>query len=350
MAQTEWNPGRLLELSGKFWQTCTLHAAVKLDVFTVLGDDRLPAAEVADRILGDPRGVEMLLNALVAMQLLERSSSGYANVPSARDLLVKQSTGYIGHIIQHHRHLVPTWARLDTAVLTGKPVRQTSAAQNEEWRENFLMGMFNLAMGIAPGVAGTIDLSGSRRLLDLGGGPGTYAIYFCLQNHKLEATVWDLETSRPFAEKTIGSFELSDRIDFIGGDYLSDPIEGDYDAVWISHILHAEGPGDCQKLINKAVSAASPGAKIMVHDFILNDTMDGPLFPALFALNMLSGTRYGRAYSDAQIRDLMTTAGLVDIRRLDFQGPNDSAIIVAQVPVKGQPRAESNKTMDGSRG
>ena len=71
------------------------------------------------------------------------------------------------------------------------------------------MGMFNLASLLAPRIAQAIDLSGCRRLLDLGGGPGTYAIHFCLANPGLSAVVYDLPTTRSFAEETIARFDLS---------------------------------------------------------------------------------------------------------------------------------------------
>ncbi len=85
--------------------------------------------------------------------------------------------------------------------------------------------MFTLAMGIAPRIAKEIDLSGRKHLLDLGGGPGTYAIHFCLENPTLKATIADLSTTRPFAEKTIERFNLSDRIDFVPNNYLEDDLE-----------------------------------------------------------------------------------------------------------------------------
>jgi hypothetical protein len=109
------------------------------------------------------------------------------------------------------------------------------------------MGMFNIAMSMAPSLADKIDLSGRRHLLDLGGGPGTYAIHYCLKNPSLKATVYDLPTTRPFAEKTIEKFGLTDRIDFIDGNYVKEGIEGVYDVAWLSHILHGEGQKDCQR-------------------------------------------------------------------------------------------------------
>jgi len=331
MEQQQWNPGSLLQLSGQYWATCTLHAAVKLDVFTTIGDKHMASGDIAQKLNVNKNGITRLLNALTALNLLEKSDDKFSNVSAANTFLSKDSPGYIGHIITHHHHLVDSWSMLDQAVKTGTPVRARVSDTSPEWRESFLMGMFNIAMSVAPSLADKIDLSGRRHLLDLGGGPGTYAIHYCQKNPSLNATVYDLSTTRPFAEKTIEKFGLTDRIDFIDGNYVKEGIEGIYDVAWLSHILHGEGQKDCQRIIEKTVSALEPGGMIIVHDFILNNTMDGPLFPALFSLNMFLGTPEGQSYSEKQITGMLSEAGVKEIRRFPFQGPTESGIITGTV-------------------
>jgi len=331
MSSKDWNPGELLEISGFFWKTGALHAAVKLDLFTAIGATPITAGDAADRVRGSKDGVERLLNALAAMDLIEKKDGRFGCPPSVRRLLSKDSPSYIGHIILHHHHLMESWARLDHSVRSGRPIRERSSFSREEWRESFLMGMFNLAMAIAPHMAAAIDLSGRRRLLDLGGGPGTYAIHFCLKNPALNAAVFDLPTSRPFAEATIARFQLERRVGFLAGDYHSDDIPGRYDVAWLSHILHAEGPETCRNIIRKAVSVLEPGGMIIIHEFILNNELDGPLFPALFSLNMLLGTESGRSYSEEGLWAMLSAAGVRDIRRIPMQTPNDSGVILGTV-------------------
>ncbi|MGD2186845.1 MAG: methyltransferase [Desulfobacterales bacterium] len=331
MAKRDWHPGELLKISGYFWKTFTLHAAVQLDVFTVIGEKYLSAVKIAEELDAAPKGVERLLNALVAMELLAKANDTYSNTPSSLELLSKDSPKYLGHIIMHHHHLVESWSRLEKCVRSGQAIRERSSFGNEEWRESFLMGMFNMAMNMAPLLVPKVDISSRRHLLDMGGGPGTYAIHFCRHNPHLKATVFDLPTTRPFAEKTIRRFDLVDRIEFVDGNYLEDDIDGSYDAAWLSHILHSEGPDECQKIIQKTVAVLEPGGIIIIHDFILNNSMDGPLFPALFSLNMMLGTDSGQAYSEQQLMDILAAAGAKDIQRLPVQTPNDSGIITGIV-------------------
>ncbi|WP_435549471.1 methyltransferase [Desulfobacterium sp. N47] len=327
MNTEEWNPGKLLGISGNYWATCALHAGVKLDIFTVIGDQLLTGQEIAEKTDADPRGVIMLLNALAAMNLLIKKNDNYSNTVFSNSFLSKESQHYLGYIIMHHHHLMASWNDLDKGVKTGKAVRSRASFDDPEVRENFLMGMFNLATNIAPQIVGKINLAGKKHLLDLGGGPGTYAIHFCLKNPSLKATIYDQKTTRPFAEKTVAGFGLSDRISFKAGDYLGKKITGTYDVVWLSHILHGGGPEDAQKIIQKAVSVLKPQGMILIHEFILNNDMDGPLFPALFSLNMLLGTDKGQAYSEKQIMDMLAAAKVVKISRIDIQTPNDSGLI-----------------------
>lgn len=331
MNQDPWTVETLLKTSGGYWQSCTLHAGVTLGLFTIIGDEWVTPEEVARKVIADLRGVTILLDGLAAMGLLVKKEGNYGNSPESKALLVKDSPKYVGYIIHHHHHLVAAWSELHEAVRTGKPVRQRSSHSEETERESFLMGMFNLAMSTAPQVAEQVDLAGRQHLLDLGGGPGTYAIQFCLANPELRATVYDLPTTQPFALKTIERFGMSAHIDFVGGDYLSEEIPGFYDVAWLSHILHGEGPEGCQKLIDKTVSVLQEGGLILIHDFILDDSMDGPLFPALFSLNMLVNTPQGQSYSELQLVEMLKNAGAREINRLPFKGQNDSGIMVGIV-------------------
>jgi predicted O-methyltransferase YrrM len=332
MEPTIWTAGRILETAGYYWQVCTLHTGVKLKIFTLLEGKTVSAEKVAGEISADKRATEVLLNALAAMGLLVKSSAGYTDSDAAAQWLSEKSNQYLGHIILHHHHLVETWDRLDETIRMGAPVRKASRHGEAERRESFLMGMFNMAMNLAPQLSAKIDLSGRTHLLDLGGGPGTYAIHFCLKNPHLQATIFDLPTTRPFAQKTVARFGLADRINFVDGNFLEDPIPGAYDTAWLSQILHGEGPQDCQIIIQKTVSALKPGGLILIHEFILNDQMDGPLFPALFSLNMLGQTETGRSYSQGQLEAMLRKAGVIDIRRINVVTPNDSAIISGSTP------------------
>ena len=175
------HPGKLFGLASSYWEPCTLHAGVKLGVFTAIAKSKLTVGDIAEEINASTRGTEALLNALSAMELLIKKDDSFENAPLAEAFLVQDDPRYVGHIIMHHHHLVDGWAQLDLAVKTGEPIKTRDHGEEKE-RKSFQMGMLNLALAIAPAISEEIDLSGKKRLLDLGGGPGTHAIHFCMAN------------------------------------------------------------------------------------------------------------------------------------------------------------------------
>ncbi|MDO9308510.1 MAG: methyltransferase [Deltaproteobacteria bacterium] len=322
------NPSELLQLSGGYWAACTLHAAVKLDLFTRLSEKPGTAADISGSGLCDQRGLTMLLDALAAIGLLIKNGEIYDVTPSTKKYLSKQSDGYLGHIIMHHHNLMSSWERLDESVQSGTPVRTNSSRTDDETsRENFLMGMFNLASLAAPKVVPAIDLGGRQKLLDLGGGPGTYAIHFCLHNPGLRAVIYDLPTTRRFAEETVLRYGLTERISFSAGDIITDDIGNGYDVVWISQLLHSEGPQEAGIILEKAVRTLLPGGLVIVQEFILDDDRTSPPFPALFSLNMLVGTRRGQSYSQGELAEMMARAGIRNITRHPLALPNGAGIM-----------------------
>lgn len=323
----------LLQLSSYHWHTATLHAAVKLDVFTHLAASPRTSDQLSEAIGADPRGMEMVLNALVALELLTKAGDIFLCTDCSKTWLSQDSDSYMGHIIMHHYNLVTGWHRLDEAVMTGAPVRsRLSHDAVDQERKHFLMGMYNLASLIAPKLAVQINLAGRTRLLDLAGGPGTYAIHFCRENPAMTAVVFDLPTTRPFAEETIKKYGLADRIQFAEGDITLKEPDGRYDVVWVSHLLHSEGPAKSAEIISTAARCLNSGGLLLIQEFILDDAKTGPLFPALFSLNMLVGTPAGQAYAQSELAGIMAGAGLTAIGRLQLELPNGAGVMAGTVP------------------
>jgi len=325
-------PAELLKLSGAYWSSCALHAGVKLDLFSQLTEKPLSTAEIARLTASDQRGMGMLLDALTSLELIRKDADGYCATPFSAEFLSKKSEKYLGYIIRHHQHLMTGWSQLDQVVKNGVPLGISSSGTNDETiRECFLMGMHNMASQAAPLVAPAIDLRGRRRLLDLGGGPGTYAINFCKHNPELQAVVYDLPTTRTFAERNVERFGLSDRISFVPGNITQDHIGSGFDVVWISQLLHSEGPQSAEAILKKAARALVPGGLMVVQEFILDDTRSAPPFPALFSLNMLINTVAGQSYSQAELAGMLTGAGAKNISRVALELPNGAGIMTGTV-------------------
>lgn len=318
----------LFQLSTGFWPSCLLHTAVKLDVFTELSEKPSTAEEVALKLDIDRRAAELLLDALIGREFLTKKEGIYSNTPLSQKFLVNTSPFYLGYIIRHGANMYPYWGRLEEAIRNGRSLRPSRTRPPEEL-ENFILGMHNLAQVIAPKITKSISLNGIKNLIDLGGGPGTYAVHFCGNYPNLKVTVFDLPDVLPITEKVIKSFGLSDRINLIAGDFHKDPLPSPFDAAWLSQIIHGDGPEFCKALIRKVYGILNPGGKIIIQDFILDETKTKPPFASLFALNMLIHTNEGRTYSFSEIEGWLRDTGFTNIKGLDLVLPNDASVVIA---------------------
>jgi ubiquinone/menaquinone biosynthesis C-methylase UbiE len=328
--EENWTAAGLLEETGSYWQGCAIMAGVKLDLFNSLNAKNDTPSGLAERIEADSRALGMLLRALAALGLLEQREGIYSCSSSTKTLLVSDSPNYLGNIISHQHHLVESWAHLDQAVKTGDHQRQSSSFSENEWQESFQLGMQNLANLVAPQMVPHISIGVSTKMLDLGGGPGTWSIHFCRHNPELHSTILDLPSSRKLAEIAINSANMSDRINFAEGDFNQTRLQETYDLVWMSHILHGESLENCQALVAKAATALNPEGLLIIHEFILDDHGSGPIYPALFALNMLLGTKSGAAYTETELSKMMTVAGLEPPQRLPLPAQSRSGVLIAR--------------------
>lgn len=327
-----WNPAKLLETTGSYWQGAALQAAIRLDIFSHLSAAARSASSLAKVLECDTRALAMLLRALTALELLVEEPDGYRCPEPLCKWLNESSSQYLGHIIRHQHHLVESWSHLDQAVRSGQPQRHPSSYAEAELRRDFLLGMHNLSSLLAPQLVPLIPLQNPRTLLDVGGGPGTWSLHFCQQHPELRATVFDLPSSEAIFRENIANSPVAERLNFVAGDFLQQPLGNGFEVAWLSQVLHGEGPEDAATLVRHAATALTSGGTLLIHEFILNDQNAGPVYPALFSLNMLLGTERGQSYSEAEISAMCQAAGLVNIERIALPEQQKSGVICAHKP------------------
>jgi SAM-dependent methyltransferase len=308
---------QLLELAWEFRSSRVFLSAYQLGVFTALGAEGKTSREVAETIGADHRATDRLLNALVVLGLLRKQSGRFSNTPLTERFLVQGRPDYlegIGHFV----YLWENWSNLTESVRTGTPA--ATAAQQEAsdvWRKSFIAAMHDLARRRADRVMRRIDLSNVSRVLDLGAGSGEYAMAFVRARDGIRATAFDTPDVIPLLMQYVEREGLSRRIEPRAGDFFEDPLGEDYDLVFLSAIIHIYSPPRNQRLFRRIHEALSPGGRLVVHDFIMDEDRSGPLTGALFALNMLVATEAGDTYTESEVRDWMEQAGLSNVRRED---------------------------------
>lgn len=306
---------RLDALSSGFQRSQILFTALRGDVFSHLDQPR-SAEDIAARTGWHPRGARMLLDGLLALELVEKENGLYRNAAAASECLVPGAPYDQRHILMHKANNWASWSRLEEVVRTGEnPPR---GEHSEEELRAFILGMNDIAKESARGMIEALDLSPYRRMLDVGGGPATYTIAFVEANPELQGTVFDLPPVTDIGREQVSKAGLEDRIDFVAGDLTTDELGSGYDLVLVSNIIHSYNSETNQALVRKCYDALQPGGLLIIKDFLLDAGRTGPAFGLIFALHMFVNTEAGDTYEVDEVAHWAKTAGFSEGRLLDL--------------------------------
>ena len=295
----------LREISGGFRASRVILTANNFEVFERLKTAKTCGA-LARRIGTDRRATEILLDALTALGLLEKTGSRYRNAFLAATFLVKQSPWYQGDMLRHLDTLWTNWSGLDDVMRTGIPNRA-----GKRHHDSFIRAMHNNAVFRAKDVIRAVNIRGVKKALDLGGGPGTYSVEMARQG--IAVTLFDQPGTMAIAKEFLRKAKMKD-IECIGGDFHTDDIGTGYDLVFISQIVHSLSIQESLRLIEKSYGALNPGGKIAIQEFYLGRDRAHPVPGALFSVNMLVNTAAGRCYTTREMRMWLTKTGFKGIR------------------------------------
>jgi predicted O-methyltransferase YrrM len=184
-----------------------------------------------------------------------------------------------------------------------------SAMEREASARSLTLALAGRARNVAPVLADRFPLPGARKLLDVGGGTGLYAIAWLQKHSGLTAVVWDRPEVLKVAREMADAFGVAERLETVAGDMLSDPVPEGADVLLLSNVLHDWDVPVCHALVQRCASALPPGGLMLIHDVFLNDDLDGPLPVALYSAALFRLTE-GRAYSAREFRGWLTEAGL----------------------------------------
>lgn len=313
-----WTAPMIMGLSQAYWQACALQAAVQGGVSARLARGPASLDDLSNELGLSWRGLKALLTALLTLGVLEKEGESYGLHPQAARFLTPGSPDDQSNAILHMADMVADWAKLEWCVKTGQPVERERVTGSVETQESahFYRAMRDIARQQAPGLAARLGLKAGQKLLDLGGGPGVYAYTFSAEVPGLEASVFDLPGARVHFKEEAGAHPGAGQVKFIEGDYQKDDLPGIFDAIWLSQVLHSEGPEECERLVQKAADALAPGGALFIQEFIVDPEGKGHPFAALFSLNMLVNTKAGCSYSAEELSDFMALAGLEQIENL----------------------------------
>ena len=315
------DPSRIIQTGFGFWSSKVLLAAVKLELFTVLGARALTAAELGAALGLHPRGTFDFFDALVALGFLGRAGDGpearYANTDETRHFLDKTRPEYVGGILEMlNDRLFHFWSDLDAALKTGQPqneVRHSRKPMFEELYadlprlEQFMGAMAGISRGNFAALADKIDFSRWQTLCDVGGATGLLSILVAQRHPHLRCISFDLPEVAPIAAKTIAKAGLADRVTTARGSFFTDPLPK-ADVITMGMILHDWNLEKKRHLIGAAYAALPKGGALIAVENLIDDARRTNAFGLLMSLNMLiefgdafdfTGADFGRWTRDA---------------------------------------------------
>lgn len=305
-----WTADQILELARGFQPACILAAAADLDLFDAIGTDRLTAAAIARRLHCNKRGITILLDALVALQMLNKHSTRYSVPASIANILTYDGADSVLAMAQHQANCLRRWDQLAKVIKTGKPALRIPSVRGEQGdTASFIGAMHAINAQVAAKVVRDIQPLPFKRLLHVGGASGTWTIAFLHANPAGSATIFDLPPVIPLADKRLTKVGLRSHVNLVKGNFYTDPLPKGCDLAWVSAIVHQNSRQQNRMLFRKVYRALDDGGRIAIRDILMEASRTAPVSGALFAVNMLVATESGGTFTFAELRDDLKAAG-----------------------------------------
>jgi predicted O-methyltransferase YrrM len=330
MSERPPDPAPIMALTVAYWGAQALLTANRIGVFDVCAGTGLPLATVAARLGTAARPTELLLKSLVGLGLLEARDGTYRNTRLADFYLVSKSPAFMGNALRYSDNLYATWGELEKALREDRaplPAESYLGADRKTTRD-FVRGMHQRAMAAGRALVEIVDLAGRTRMLDVGGGPGTYASLFAKKHASLRVQLLELPGVAEIAKEIVAEMGCADRVAVLSGSYDDTPFPGGNDVVLISGVLHRESAAGCRTLIAKAAASLVTGGLLVVSDVFTDDGGATPVFAALFGINMMLTAPNGGVHSDADVARWLGEAGFGDIAVRPFPPPMPHRVVM----------------------
>ncbi len=323
---------QILEMAASFCPACVLGAAAELNVFAAIGDGQLSLDEVAGRLQSDRRATRMLLDALVAVRMLEKQADQYSLPEGLRPLLTEGSPGSVLPMIHHSMNILRNWTQLAWVVKAGIPGPRVASIRGfEADRAAFIAAMHVVSDPIADDLVARLRPLEFKHVLDVGGASGTWTFAFLRANPRARATIFDLPDAIQQARDRFADTEFADRVAFAAGDFYRDELPAGADLAWVSAIIHQHGREDSRELFAKVHRALEPGGHIAIRDIVMEPCRTRPILGAMFAINMLVNTDRGDTYTFAEIAEDLEAAGFTAAEHR-VRAEDMSSVVVARKP------------------
>ena len=310
---------QILDIAYGFQKSRILLTAMDLGIFDSIADNSKTASEIASDVSANPKSLERLLNALTAIDLLEKKGDKFSNSKASYALLVKGNPNYMSNL-SYVDYVWDRWNSLTETVKTGSSSDTINIdKRSEDQIKDFASAIHWRASIQAPDIIRMLSLKNVQSALDLGCGSGVVGMEMLKVNPNIELTLFDSPEVIKIAKSHIDRKNLNGYVKTLEGDLLHDSIGKGYDLVLVSHLLRSYSFNDCLVIIRKVFDAMNMGGTIVIHEVLVNDNKYQPEYAAIQSLQLLVNTLGGDVLSETDVWLMFKESMFSKFRKVDTE-------------------------------
>jgi acetylserotonin N-methyltransferase len=314
-----------------YLRTGAVVVAHELGLFEALAAGARSTAELARDLACDERSVAAISGVLLALDFLRREGPALALTESARRFLLRASPESWESVLTRLRGK-PDHVRIREAI------RPTAAESShlahggrtftQMWEEgdltpeaatHFTQGMHATIFAAAASAAVSGAFTGVRRMLDVGGGSGAFAMALTERDPGLTVEIFDLPAVCEAARGYFAASPAAARIELRPGNFFGEAWPQGHDGILFSNIFHDWSPEVCADLARRAYASLPPGGRVFAHEMLLDDDKCGPLTTACFSL-LMHVNHASQQFSRRELTQLLEGVGFAEIRVIPTSG------------------------------
>ena len=310
---------RLFDLIQSHRVTAVIFVAARLGIAELLRDGPKAVGEIARATGADERALGRLLTALSTTSICSRTGDGrYALTEIGVNLDGAADQSFKGWAIFEGEMLSKSWNGMLESVMTGKTAAQLLGfgssfdlmARSPENVALFNAAMADLTRLVTPDILRAYDFSRVSHLMDVGGGSGELLGAIARQHPRIRGTVFDLVRCAGIASKHLHHIGVSDRVEFVAGDFF-EAVPAVAEAIILKSVIHDWNDARSVSILRNCHLALPNGGKLLLVERLMPespDMSDDDKAHAMSDLNMLSGPG-GCERTEGQYRELLEQSG-----------------------------------------
>ena len=313
---------RLQGIARAYTQSAVLCAAIDAELFTHVNNGANTETKLTAATGLRALDVHRLVSCALSMDLLQWSPDGQSlcNAPDVQAYLVKGEKRYAGSWMTFTRADAPRWFEMTDYMREERGTHLGKyEGMTEESARRYHEATASIGFGAARRFVRTVDLTGRKHLLDLGGGSGAYSITACEKYPELKATVLDLPPVVAATRDYIADAGLQDRVDTIAADFTEGEFDcGPYDVIVMASNLPIYDAPVIADVISRAGRALAPGGQMHLIGEMLDSDRCGPVDAAMWGMSELITGGLGRAHTRAECEQYFRDAGFGEVSLTEF--------------------------------